>query len=77
MKSGFGDEYGPNCVLGAIEQVCWNMNSYYSYTVELLLESIGPTGTNVIYFNDHPDTSFDDIINLIDLAIKKEEERAN
>lgn len=80
QKSSYGGPDGPNCVLGSLLFSRIEGTQYYFYTtadkeIEDALKDL--TGGDIAGFNDHKDTSFDDIINLIDLAIKTLEMEKN
>lgn len=77
-KGGYGPNEGPNCLAGAIiHQACRLEGDdvyYLSYdTVANIL--LTQTGSSITCFNDKPGTTFDDVINVLDFAIKTLEER--
>ena len=83
-KGSFGHESGPNCIVGAgllSEAITADATGYWgsSPVVHLLVgviaEHYNQTG-GVAHFNDHPDTTFEDVERVLEkAAVKWEEER--
>jgi hypothetical protein len=66
------------CAVGAIERSCYDMYGYgYGYmtshvssAIELLRQA---SGTNVVSFNDNPNTAHQDVMRVFDAAIRAAE----
>lgn len=68
-----GHYHGPNCLLGAIAQATrdsgqpiWN-NTVTASCWKILEQELGE---RIDHFNDRPETTFDDIVDVIDSSIK-------
>ena len=83
-KGSFGDRRGPNCLVGAHMQThCSTIKQFKQWTEDIIgiilvqyPDRINGSMAEIPNFNDHPDTTFEDVERVLEkAAVKWEEER--
>lgn len=71
-KGDYGKEEGPNCIVGALyaEQKALGLDRRTAIDARFRLDCLVPEMPGVANFNDNVNTSFDDIVDLLDKTIK-------
>lgn len=71
-KGGSGNSDGPNCLIGALyaEHQVLGLDYVSFDKAELTLYNISDDNLGVAHFNDLRSTSFDDVVELLDKAVK-------
>lgn len=74
LKGDLGEQEGPNCILGALYRERTSLeckNNVFTKTVNSLYNCPGIIGIRgVADFNDDENTTFDDIVDLLDKTVK-------
>lgn len=80
IQQSYGKREGPNCMRGAASHTIRDVRVLYSYALPIIqAEYPGrvPVGNeSIVQFNDHPETTFEDVERVLEkAAVKWEEER--